>query len=264
MFTAGNYVKAASLEEAFALCQKRANRIVGGMQWMKMGKGHYDTLIDLSGLGLDRIREDAEGWEIGAMASLRSLEENASLREYTGGAMKEALRHIVGVQFRNLATVGGTVAGRYGFSDLLTLLSVLPTEVVLFKAGAVPLADFLKLPSGRDIVTGIRIRRAPLSCHYESVRLTETDLPILTCAASRAGDAFTIAVGARPQIAMTVREAAGDADTIARRAAEEIPVGSNLRGSAAYRRHLVRVLVRRSVLALAGDAGDRQKTKGEA
>ena len=36
MLTIKNYVRASSLEEAYELNQKRNNRIVGGMLWMKM------------------------------------------------------------------------------------------------------------------------------------------------------------------------------------------------------------------------------------
>ena len=42
--------------------------------------------------------------------------------------MREAVRHIVGVQFRNCATVGGSVYGRFGFSDVLTLLLALVSD----------------------------------------------------------------------------------------------------------------------------------------
>ncbi|MFQ7552525.1 MAG: FAD binding domain-containing protein [Blautia marasmi] len=50
------------------------------------------------------------------------------------GAIRESLRHIVGVQFRNCATVGGSIWGRFGFSDVLTMLLALDTEVELLKA----------------------------------------------------------------------------------------------------------------------------------
>ena len=264
MFTAKNYVLASSLEEAYRLNRRKGCRIVGGMQWMKMERSSFDTLIDLSALHLDTIAEDETGWQIGAMTTLRQLEQHKELEAYTGGAMKEALRHIVGVQFRNLATVGGTAAGRYGFSDLLTLLLVLPTQVTLYKAGNVPIADYLRCGLQEDMITGIHIDRSPLSCHYESMRLTETDLPILTCAVSRTDTLWRIAIGARPPRAIEYIEPAGadtDPDGIARRAADNIPVGSNMRASADYRRHLIRVLVRRSIEALQDT--DHLHTQGE-
>lgn len=114
------YVKAESLEQAFELNQKRTNQIIGGMLWMKMGDHRIQTAIDLSGLGLDTIEEDETQFSIGCMTSLRQLELHEGLNQWSDGAVRESVRHIVGVQFRNLATVGGSIFGRFGFSDVLT------------------------------------------------------------------------------------------------------------------------------------------------
>ena len=89
-----NYVKAASLEEAYELNQKKSSRIIGGMLWLKMSHMWVQTAIDLSGLGLDFIEEDEKEFRIGAMATLRQLELHAGLNQYTGGSMRESLRHI--------------------------------------------------------------------------------------------------------------------------------------------------------------------------
>lgn len=120
--------------------------------------------------------------------------------------MREAVRHIVGVQFRNCATVGGSVYGRFGFSDVLTLLLALDCDVELYKAGRMPIAQFAALPYDRDILTHVYIKKTPgLAVHYQSVRATQTDFPILTCAAARTADgAYRFAIGARPMKAMLV------------------------------------------------------------
>ena len=55
------YVKAESLEEAWELNQKRTNKILGGMLWLRMGKRNVQKAIDLSGLGLDTIEETDKG-----------------------------------------------------------------------------------------------------------------------------------------------------------------------------------------------------------
>ena len=115
MMTIREYKRAESLEEAWQLNQKKANRVLGGMIWLKMENINVGTAIDLSGLGLDTIEETEDGFSIGAMVTLRQLEEHAGLAAYTHGAVKEALRHIVGVQLRNLATVGGSIYSRFGF-----------------------------------------------------------------------------------------------------------------------------------------------------
>ena len=109
MMTIREYKRAESLEEAWQLNQKKPNRILGGMIWLKMETINVGTAIDLSGLGLDKIEETAEGFSIGAMVPLRQIELHEGLNAYTDGAVRESVRHIVGVQLRNLATVGGSL-----------------------------------------------------------------------------------------------------------------------------------------------------------
>ena len=103
-----SFRRAESLEEAWELNQKKTNRVIGGMLWLKMSHGRCGTAIDLSGLGLDRIEEDDEAFRIGCMATLRQLEMHPALNAYSCGAVRDAVKSIVGVQFRNLATAGVT------------------------------------------------------------------------------------------------------------------------------------------------------------
>ena len=69
-------------------------------------------------------------------------------------------------------------------------------------------------------------------------------------------------IGARPAKAMLIRDenalladgiTAQSAKAFAAFVAEKAPTGSNVRGSAAYRTHLIKVLVERSVLELGGN-----------
>ena len=254
MITIREYVRPASLEEAWTLNQKRTSRVIGGMLWLKMQNAAVGTAIDLSDLGLDKFEETPEGFAVGAMVSLRALETHAGLNEYTNGAMREALRHIVGVQFRNTATLGGSVYGRFGFSDVLTVLLALNASVELYKGGILPLAQFAEMPFDRDILVRVYIPKENAAFFYQSVRPTKTDFPALTCAAARLADgAYRFAVGARPgrAVVLTPQCALGELPEIV---SAQVTTGSNLRGSAAYRKHLVRVLVRRAVDELEGGA----------
>ena len=133
MITIGNYVKAESLQQAWELNQKKSSRILGGMLWLKLGRGRIGTAIDLSGLGLDTVEETESEFSIGAMATLRQLELHEGLNAFTGGAVKAAVKDIVGVQFRNMATVGGSLWGRFGFSDVLSVFLALDSYVELYK-----------------------------------------------------------------------------------------------------------------------------------
>ena len=259
MLTIKNYVKAQSLEEAYALCQKKNNVVLGGMLWLKMQHTAVDTAIDLSGLGLDQIQETPEEFRLGAMVSLRALELHPGLNDLTQGAMAESVRHIVGVQFRNTATVGGSIFGRFGFSDVLTLMLALEARVCLYQGGEMSLADFAASPRQRDILTHVIIPKEPIRAVYLSQRNTATDFPVLTCAISRRAGRYLCAVGARPMKAACFADEGGilaggvtpdSARDFALDVARRASFGSNLRGSADYRREICQVLVRRGLLAM--------------
>ena len=163
MFTAREYVKAKSLDEAWELNQIRSNRVVGGMLWLKMSRLNINKLIDLSDLGLDDIEENEDEFIIGCMTPLRELELHPGLERYSCGAVREALRSIVGVQFRNLATVGGGIYGRYGFSDVLTVFAAMDSFVELHKGGIIPLSEFIGMKPDRDILVRLIIKKTALS-----------------------------------------------------------------------------------------------------
>ncbi len=264
MLTIREYKKAESLEEAWQLNQKKPNRVLGGMLWMRMSRGNVNTAIDLSGLGLNTIEETEAEFKIGAMVTLRQLELHAGFTAYSSGANKDALRNIVGVQFRNLATVGGSVFGRFGFSDVITLLLAMDSYVELYKGGVIPLADFVKMKYDRDILVRIIVKKVQARYAYQSVRITKTDFPVLTCAAALSEEGrVQVAVGARPAKAALVRDEQAlvtlpvtqeAAQAFAAYAAGLLPTETNPRGSASYRTHLIKVLVKRCLLQLGGEA----------
>ena len=84
MLTIGNYVKVKTLEEAYELNQARNSRIMGGMMWMRLGNARVKTIIDMSELGLNEIEETDHVFRIGAMCTLRQLEEHEGLRKFYG------------------------------------------------------------------------------------------------------------------------------------------------------------------------------------
>lgn len=247
MFRAKDYVKAGSLEEAYTLNQKRSSVLVGGMMWLKMGNNQKGTIIDLSGLGLDLIEEDEQEFRIGCMCSLRRLETHPGLNAYFGGVFKECTRHIVGTQFRNGATVGGSIFGRYGFSDILTCMMMLDTWVELYQGGLVPLEEFAKRKPDRDILVRVIIKKDGRKAAYGTQRNTETDFPVIACGVAKKDGNFYVSVGARPsRAALAVRPITGEPlEMQARAAAECFAYGDNLRASGQYRRYLAGVYIRR-------------------
>ena len=255
MITIQKYVRAQSLEEAWQLNQRGRNRVVGGMLWLRLSRGGVGTAIDLSGLGLDKIEETETEFSIGAMATLRQLEQHEGLNAYTGGAVKNALKDIVGVQFRNMATIGGSIWGRFGFSDVLTVFLAMDCCVELYKGGIVPLEQFANMKKDNDILVRLIVKKTPGKMVYTAMRNQRTDFPVLTCALSSIGGQPKAVIGARPAKAMVIRDENGlmpDGKAFAAYVAQNAPTDSNIRGSAAYRTHLVRVLVERAAKELGG------------
>lgn len=243
-----NYVMAQSLEEAWTLNQKKSSVIVAGNMWLRMCGLNKQTAVDLSLLGLDRIEETDDSFIVGAMTTLRALETNAALHAAFGGVFAKALAPIVGTQFRNSATIGGSVYSRFGFSDVSVLLLALDAEVVLYKRGVVKLADYQKEAWDRDIITHIRIPKGQ-TADVQSVRVSGTDIATLVCAAAKSDRGIRVVLGARPARAVIVADGlqADAPDTVYEEIAEKTAFGTNLRASEAYRRKIAPVLMARAV-----------------
>jgi CO/xanthine dehydrogenase FAD-binding subunit len=258
MYTVQNHFFAESLSDAAAMLEKsRRNVILGGGMWLRMNNRSLHTVIDLSRLGLDRIEERKDEIAIGAMTTLRQLETEPCLQELFGGVLPKSVSSIVGVQFRNTATVGGSVYGKFGFSDLITALLALDTRVELYHAGTMKLADFLAKPlPERDILMSVRIRKDGRRAAYATHRATATDFGILNiCAAKLPDGTCTVSVGGRPGVAVRCEEAAaalerGDIAAARTAVSETVRYSDNLRGGAEYRKALSGVLLQRAWDAL--------------
>lgn len=261
MITFQNYLKAETLEEAYTLNQAKNNKIIGGMLWLRLGTANYNTIIDISGIGLNSIEETDSEFKIGAMVTLRELELNQSLNEYTNNSICTALKDIIGVQFRNLATIGGSIWGRFGFSDVLTVLLAFDSYVELYKGGIVSLEDFSKMNYDNDILLNVIIKKKKSKCVYDAVRIQRTDFPVLTCATSLIEDELRIVIGARPAKAIVYHDnsyilknnnkfSAEIISKYSNELSENTPTSSNNRGSAEYRKKLVSVLTERCLTQL--------------
>ena len=272
MFYYNQYVRAQSLDEAYELYQKKTNFVLGGMLWLKMKNKTLGTAIDLCDLGLDQIDEDENEFRIGAYATLRQIETHEALNAYTHGAIAESVRHIVGVQFRNVATVGGSIWGRFGFSDVMTIFRALGAKVQLHKAGIMDLDEFAALPrTTRDVLVSVIVPKNAKGTVYLSQRNQSTDFPVLTCAVANRSGRYVAVIGASPYMAEPVWDEDGILDGItgaksdgnkaltensennekiekfAGYVADHIRFGSNIRAGAEYREMICKVLTRRAV-----------------
>lgn len=262
MITFGDYIRPESLDEAYEIIsKKKPARIYGGGLYIRMGKRRIGLAVDLCDLGLDYINETEEGFEIGAMTTLRSLETHEGLNACYSNLFKESLKDIIGVQFRNIATVGGTVYQKYGFSDVIPALLAVNAKVCFHGTGEISLKEYLEEEKfRRDVLVKIVVPKVDgAKAAVQTIRISRSDYPALVVTSSKIDGKYSLVVGARPRRAAfaekameylngqseITEEVAAKAGEIA---SEELAFGSNTRGSKEYRQDICKVLVKRAML----------------
>lgn len=263
MITFGEYLVPQTIEEAYeALISKKSARLIGGGCFLRMGHRRIGLAIDLSQAGLDYINDVGSEIEIGAMTSLRDFETSTILKEHFGSIIGDSVKHIIGVQLRNIATIGATVFSKYGFSDPITALLALNADVYLHNGGRISLESFLKEEEGRiDVLEKIIISKNVEGSSFQTFRNSAVDYAILSVAVSKTHDKYRISIGARPREATLAYDAMKylsevdideeTASVAGEMAANELHFGTNNRGSGEYRRELCKVLVKRAILEVA-------------
>ncbi|MCQ2553120.1 MAG: hypothetical protein MJ150_02325, partial [Clostridia bacterium] len=103
--------------------------------------------------------------------------------------------------------------------------------------------------SDNDILVRIIVKKEAAKIAYNAVRVQSTDFPMLTCSVCKTDKAYRIAIGARPAKACLVEADLNEKD-IPNYVASKVRTGSNFKGSAEYRKHLVKVLTERCLAML--------------
>ncbi|MBC7960471.1 MAG: FAD binding domain-containing protein [Vallitaleaceae bacterium] len=254
------FVKPKNVQEAYDLLQQNSkNQIIGGGCWLKNLPKEIETAIDLSFCELGAITETEEWYEIGSTATLRDVEKVTSLVGFFDGILTRSIGEVMGVPFRNIATLGGTVAGKFGFSDILTALLALDTEIHFWHRGSMSLDTYIKSKEHvADILTGIRIKKSEGRGYYYTLKKTANDFPVVNCAITKSIEGYRISIGSRPGIATLAKDAMAYLnnvevldDAAINKAitllVEEITFGTNPRGSKEYRREAIKGLIRRGL-----------------
>lgn len=256
-----NYHYADSLEDASLLLKTAPGAtIMGGCGYIRLGARKITHAIDLSRLNLDFVHQTDKGIEIGAMTTLRQFETNPLLNSFCDGILSRCVANIVGIQLRNCVTIGGTIGGRYPFSDPITALLALDAAVETYEEGIINLDDLLKRKKFSDIVVKIILPSSSIVAAFESVRKSATDYAILNTCAAKSDTNVRVAVGARPGRAILIDQVTtflqnqtitpAVAEEAGKIAAEAIDFGDNPRGSKEYRQMICPVLIKRSLLSL--------------
>jgi CO/xanthine dehydrogenase FAD-binding subunit len=217
------------------LISRKKATLMGGGMFLRLQHRTIPFVIDLSNLGLNDIEITSTGFTIGAMVTLRQIETNASIPD----GLKACVRQIAGVAMRNMATIGGSVVGRYPFSDVLTALVSLNATLTFHKKGVVPIAQFadngLDAP---DILVSITVPKVKNSL-FAAYKPVYTDFSLVNLSISKA-DTYTISMGATPKHAKSVTiEVLSDSRAVL----DQFDFKTDQRASGQYRRALAKALL---------------------
>lgn len=264
MLTIREYARPQTMDEAMTLLKsnKKSQVLGGGMLMLKLGDKTIDLAVDLVDLGLDYIKPIENAVEIGAMATFHSIETDPYLKNCFSGMWTDAMKYIVGVQFRNLATLGATAYSKYAFSDPNTALLALDAELVMYGDRRMAFDEFLAKRKRRfDILEKIVIKNPETTkAAFDSIRRSKGDFAVLNAAASVCNSQYRISVGIRPRVAKLATGAMAylnengltteTAKTAAKMAADELDFATNLRASGEYRKAVAPALIERVLLKL--------------
>lgn len=278
------YVRAEGVAHALALLAEHgeeARPLAGGQSlvpMMNLRLARPEVLVDIDRLPLDRLEIAGGALRIGALVRHARLLADAAV---AAPIVAEAVAEIAHPVIRNRGTAGGSVAHADPTAELALLLVLLDGTVLARSAAGgerrIAAADFFRgafstaLAPG-ELVTEIEMALPEGPWGGAFVELSE-----------RRGDFAIVAVGAAVALAEgRIREAriacagatatpvrapaaeavllgaplaTADAAAAGRALAGDRPAFSDIRASAAYRRHLLAVLGRRAVARACARAG---------
>ncbi|MEG0370906.1 MAG: FAD binding domain-containing protein [Clostridium sp.] len=248
---ADNYIIPMSMVEAIDLV-KLGGKVLGGGAFSVMSKAKVDTIVDISNLNLSYINEVEDGVEIGSMTTLRDIQLSSILNDRYDGVFNKCISEILGIQLRNIATIGGSICGKYGFSDIITVLLPLNPVLKFYNYGEISLNDYLDKSVKGDILEKI-ILTGKCRSSFKSIKKAKGDFAILNCSIGRKDNTLNIAIGARPGVSKMFSiniDGINNEDIINNCIRESyiIELGTNREATKEYRECLRKVLINRCVV----------------
>jgi carbon-monoxide dehydrogenase medium subunit len=267
-----DYEVVESVDQAIELLGSRedAKLLAGGhslIPAMRLRLARPALLVDVGRLGeLSYVRDAGEQVAIGALTRHHDLQEDPLLQEHCP-VVSYAAGLIGDPQVRHRGTIGGAVAHADPAGDFPAVLTALDAEAVVRGPGGertIPVADlvtgvFETVLGPQDVLTEIRVRKqGPAGWSYLKFNRRAQDWATVGVTAivrrsngtiEDAAIAFTN-MGPKPVRATAAEQALhtpDDVDAAAEASIEGTDPPTDTNGSADYRRHLARVLVRRAL-----------------
>jgi len=261
-----DYVRAGSVDDAIAALGSHEDPklLAGGhslLPAMRLRVARPSTLVDIGRLSdLSYVREDGDQVAIGALtrhhdvAASEALQTLCPIVAYTAGQIGDpAVRH--------MGTIGGSVAHGDPAADMPTVLLALDATLVArgpggertIGAGEFFTGLFETGLAADEVLTEIRVPKTSGGWSYLKFNRRAQDWAMVGVAAVRSNGGAHVGLtnmGMTPLRAAGVEEAIGggaDPASAAERADEGTAPPSDAFGSAEYRQHLVKVLVKRAL-----------------
>ncbi len=278
------YINAASLEDALAALAEHGEqaRIVAGgtdlvLELERGQRAGLHTLIDITRIpGLDAITLDEKGWiHLGPLVT-HTQAAASPLIQHHGYPLARACWEVGAPQIRNRGTIAGNLATASPANDTITPLMALDAVLTLRSTRGsrqVALRDFYQgvrrtVLAPDEMITDIAFPAMQADQHGTFIKhalrraqaISVINLAIVLQMEGETVSSAAITLGAVAPTIIHATEAedylvgrrldAASIETAAERAAAAARPIDDVRGSAAYRRQMVRVLVKRGLQTL--------------
>lgn len=256
------YHRATSLEDAFdALGGPDAKALAGGMSLLpllKLRVGRPGVVVDIGRLELDGLERVNGTYEIGTLTTWQALAGDEDLRRVGLDAIVECASAIGDLQVRNRGTIGGGLAHADPAADMPAVALALGMELVARSRGGerrVDAEDFFAGPfttalAPEELLTAVRIAVPPEGSGSAYVKVEHPAsgfaLAGAACLALPDGTSRIGVTGIGSTPVLLAEESAID----------EVEVYGDRFAGEEYRRHLLRVVVRRAVELARSRAGE--------
>jgi CO/xanthine dehydrogenase FAD-binding subunit len=172
-------------------------------------------------------------------------------------ALAEAARTVGGPQIRNRGTIGGNLGTASPAGDALPPLLVAGTEVrigCVEGTRTVPLQEFLLGPKRNDLrehelILGVDVGTGTPSSRQTFMKVGPRNAMVIAVVslAVRVDQELRAAFGSAGPVPTLVRARLHEADSFPQRVAEAASPIDDVRGTAEYRRHALRILTKRAL-----------------
>ena len=250
-----------TLDEALRLKAERpeARPIQGGTDVMV--ELNFDTARPPALLNLNEV-EELRGWarQNGTLRLGAGLTYTEAMQPPLSDllpALAEAARTVGGPQIRNRGTIGGNVATASPAGDALPPLLVSGAQVrVVSVRGerSVPLEEFLTGPKRNDLaedelIAAVSVTYGPPDSRQTFLKVGPRNAMVIAVVslALRVDQELRAAFGSASPVPALVRAPLSEVDSFPERVAAAASPIDDVRGTAAYRRHALRVLTRRAL-----------------